>query len=155
MSNIIFKELSNAEGRYLQDSELSTVQNFVNSYTQRISTYRYLQENKDTLIIKTLRSLMPSNRQVIQQHSDICKRDMSHVLRYVALSILKDDENGFIEELILWMQNILFSLHKEEQSVAFYIAMKTVVTEQMIPGEAALVNHYLSLFIDALKVGQR
>ncbi|MEM7769758.1 MAG: hypothetical protein AAGA75_08650 [Cyanobacteria bacterium P01_E01_bin.6] len=154
MNNVLFKQLNDVDGRYLKDAELSTVQDFVGSYTQRINVYRYLQEHKDALILKTLRSLMTSHRQVIQQHGEICKRDLGHFLRYVALSILKDDEQEFIEALVLWMQNILFSMKRDESCVGVYIALQSIISEEMLPDEAALVNHYVSIFIDALKVGK-
>ena len=154
MNKTIINQLLQAEGRYLVDTELSAFRDFCTSYALRSSTYNYLQEHGDALIVKALRSLMPSHRQVIQQHGDLCKRDMSCVLRQAALSILKDDEDGFVEELVLWMQNIMLALRKEEQSIEFYIALQKVINEQMAPDEAALVNHYLTVFIEALKIGK-
>ncbi|MEL6223254.1 MAG: hypothetical protein AAFR31_11495 [Cyanobacteria bacterium J06627_8] len=154
MNTQLIRPFSQVDGRYLQDSELSSIQDFVTSYEQRTNVYRYLKDHSDTLILKTFRSLMASHRKVIQTHSEICKRDMSLVLRYIAVSILKDDENSFIESLVLWMQNILFALNKEEQSVEFYIALQRIVAQEMTTGEAALVNQYLSTFIDALRVGK-
>ncbi len=155
MNTSLAKQMVQAEGRYLADLELSKFHDFIDSYTLRVNTYNSLQEHGDAMILQALRNLMPSNRQAIQKHSDLCKRDMSYVLRYAALSILKDDEEGFVEELVLWMQNILLALHKEEQSVQFYTALRDVIGEKMAPDEAALVNQYLIVFIDALKVGQR
>jgi hypothetical protein len=155
MSTTLFKQLSTVSDRYLQDSELSSVQSFASSYSNRINAYLYLQEHRDSLILKALRKMMPSHRQTVQKHSDVCKRDMDYVLRYIALSILKDDEAGFVEELVLWMQNILFALHKEDQSTQFYMALQDVILEEMPQQDAAIVNHYLSIFIESLKVGTR
>lgn len=154
MNKTIDNQVLNAEGRYLVDTELSAFHDFCTNYALRSSTYNYLQEHGDALILKALRSLMSSHRQVIQQHSDICKRDMSCVLRQAAVSILKDDEDGFVEELVLWMQNIMFALRKEEQSIEFYVTLQKIIQEQMAPNQAALVNHYLTVFIEALKVGK-
>lgn len=154
MNTSLANQMTHAEGRYLADPELTKFHDFINSYTLRISTYQYLQEHGDTLVLQALRNLTSSNRQVIQQHSDVCKRDMGYVLRYAALSMLKDDERGFVEELVLWMQNILFALHKEDQSAQFYSELRNVITAKMQPDEAALINRYLTLFIDALKAGK-
>jgi hypothetical protein len=155
MNTSFVNQMVSAEGRYLADLELTKFHCFIDSYTLRVSTYNSLQEHGDSMILQALRNLMPSNRQVIQKNSDLCKRDMSYVLRYAALSILKDDEKGFVEELVLWMQNILFALHKEDQSVQFYSALRDVINETMAPDEAALIHHYLTIFIDALKAGKR
>lgn len=154
MNTTLVNHMVRAEGRYLADPELSPFQNFIHSYTLRVSAYNHLQEHGDSFVLQALRKLASSNRQVIQKHSDLCKRDMSYVLRYAALSMLKDDERGFVEELVLWMQNILFALHKEDQSAQFYSALRDVIKEKMPPEEADLINHYLTIFIDSLKVGK-
>ena len=66
MNKTIDNQMLNAEGRYLVDTELSAFHDFCTNYALRSSTYNYLQEHGDTLILKALRSLMPSHRQVIQ-----------------------------------------------------------------------------------------
>ncbi|MEB3213494.1 MAG: hypothetical protein VKL39_19250, partial [Leptolyngbyaceae bacterium] len=88
MSTTLFKQISTIDDRYLAESELSSIQSFASNYGTRINAYRYLQAQNETLILKTLRNLTPLHRKAIQQHSDVCKRDMSYVLRYLALSIL-------------------------------------------------------------------
>lgn len=152
MNNSLLKNVLSAEGRYLADVELTAFREFASSYATRRSAYEYLQQHADAMVLTTLRRLMSSHRQVIQQHSDQCKRDMSYVLRYAALSMLKDDEAGFVEELVLWMQNILFALKKEQQSLKFYKELQAVIVEQMPAEEAALINRYLDLFTEALSV---
>lgn len=152
MHNTLVKSLNNIDGRYLGDTELHIFREFVSSYEVRRSAYEYLQQHADDMVLTTLRRMMPTHRQAIQQHGDLCKRDMSYVLRYAALSMLKDDQNGFVEELVLWMQNILFALKKEQQSLKFYQELQAVISQQMPAQEAALINQYLDLFTEALSV---
>jgi len=154
MNTNLAEQVSQAEGRYLSDSELTAFQNFIDGHRLRLSAYKHLKEQGDSLIVDTLRSLMPSHRKVIQNSGDLCKRDMSYVLRYAAFSMLKDDENSFREELVLWMQNILSALHKQEQSVQFYSTLQTMISQQLPTNEAELINYYLTIFIDSLKTGK-
>lgn len=152
MNNTLTKSLTNVDGRYLADTELHVFHEFAASYAVRRSAYEYLQQHADELVLTTLRRLTSSHRQAIQQHGDLCKRDMSYVLRYAALSMLKDDQAGFVEELVLWMQNILFALKKEQQSLAFYQELQALISQQMPAQEAQLINQYLDLFTEALAV---
>lgn len=152
MNHTLVKKITNADGRYLADTELHIFHEFAANYSVRRNAYEYLQQHADEIVLTTLRQMMPSHRQTIQQHGDLCKRDMSYVLRYAALSMLKDDQAGFVEELVLWMQNILFALKKEQQSLKFYQELQTVISRQMPTQEAELINRYLDLFIEALSV---
>ncbi len=152
MNNNLTKNLTDVDGRYLVDTELDVFQEFASNYAIRRSAYEYLQQHADEMVLTTLRRLTSSHRQAIQQHGDLCKRDMSYVLRYAALSMLKDDQAGFVEELVLWMQNILFALKKEQQSLKFYQELQTIISEQMPTQEAQLINQYLTLFTEALAV---
>ncbi|MGB3491769.1 MAG: hypothetical protein WBA57_03500 [Elainellaceae cyanobacterium] len=152
MNSTLAKKITNADGRYLADTELHAFHDFASGYSVRRSAYEYLQQHADEIVLTTLRQLMPSHRQAIQQHGDLCKRDMSYVLRYAAISMLKDDQAGFVEELVLWMQNILFALKKEQQSLKFYQELQSVLRQQMPVQEAALINQYLDSFTEALSV---
>ncbi|MCY7393826.1 MAG: phycobilisome protein, partial [Leptolyngbyaceae cyanobacterium CAN_BIN12] len=58
-----------------------------------------------------IRELAQVDSELIQQHEPRCKYDMTKVLRYVALSILRDDELLFKEKMLGWLDTILLA-HK-------------------------------------------
>jgi hypothetical protein len=153
MNSLLEKHIFEANGRFLADLELKPLDDYFKTYAARLQTYQFLQENSNQLILKTLRKMAQTHRHVIQEHSDKCQRDMTYVLRTAALALLKNDEDSFQEELILWMQNIMRSLHKEEQSAYAYKLLQEIIQESMPAENAILINHYLSLFIAALTTG--
>jgi len=153
MNSLLEKHIFEANGRFLADLELKPLDDYFKTYAARLQTYQFLQENSDQLILKTLRKMAKTHRHVIHEHSDKCQRDMTYVLRTAALALLKNDEDSFQEELILWMQNIMRSLHKEEQSAYAYKLLQEIIQESMPAENAILINHYLSLFIAALTAG--
>jgi hypothetical protein len=71
----------------------------------------------------------------------------------VAIAILKDDHEGFRQQLVLWMQNIMAALRKEAQSAKAYMFLQDVVKVSMPVESAKLVNDTLDEFIRALTVG--
>ncbi|MEB3357590.1 MAG: hypothetical protein VKK04_12755 [Synechococcales bacterium] len=152
MNRILNTAISTTDGQYLVDQDLKAFQKFIESYTLRRDTYLLLQEQADALVLTSLRRMMAVHRATIQEHGDKCKRDMGYVLRYAALCLLKDDEDGFVEQLVLWMQTVMAALHKEQQSAEAYRMLQTVLLETLPAANAALINHYLDVFIDALMV---
>lgn len=112
-----------------------------------------LRDRSDEFILNALRQLMRSHRQVVQIQGNKCKRDMEVVLRYIALSILKDDTQGFVENLVLWMENITKSLKKEESAIRAYQALRMVITASVSSEMVQLIDPYFELFIRALATG--
>ncbi len=153
MNTTLSKQVLQADGRYFNDLELQTLEQYQQTFSLRLQTYHLLSQQADSLIMQTLRRMLVVDRAAIQAHGETCKRDMGYVLRSVALAILKDDEEGYKQTLILWMQNIMAALNKESQSSRAYRLMQEVVRETMPLESAGLVNHYLELFITALNAG--
>jgi len=152
MNRQLFKHIDEADGRYLTDHELKPIEHYLNSYHLRHETYALLQAQSDSLILQTLRRMTQTHRQEIQTHGDKCKRDMSYVLNFAAGALLQDDEAGFQERLVLWMQSIMRSLNKEAQSMYAYRELQKLINETMPPESAILLNHYLDIFIEALSL---
>lgn len=153
MSSRLDQTIAQVDGRYLSDTELSDLQGFVNSYELRLRTYNMIRERADELMLHALRQLMRSHRQIVQTQGNICKRDMGFVLRYIALSILKDDTEGFIENLVLWMESITKSLKKEESAIHAYQALRLTIQEKMNTEMVQLIDPYFDVFIKALVTG--
>lgn len=153
MPSRLDQKIAQVDGRYFSDAELSDLQGFVTSYELRLRTYNMLRDQSDDLILNALRQLMRSHRQVVQTQGNVCKRDMTFVLRYVALSVLRDDTEGFIENLVLWMENITKSLKKEESAVRAYQALRLVIQAKMSDEMVNLIDPYMDIFIKAMMTG--
>jgi hypothetical protein len=153
MNTILAQSIREADGRYLSDSELDTLDTYVGSYSDRLKTYGLLHDRSEEFILMALKTLAQTDAQTIREHKDKCVRDMGYVLRGIAIAILRDDPRAFREEVLLWMQNIMAALHKEKQSSRAYRLLQEVVVAELPAESAALINGYLEEFITALNVG--
>jgi hypothetical protein len=78
------------------------------------------------LVLNTLRRLMQTpHRPVVQEHAQKCQRDMLFTLEYISKGILLHDEEGFMEEYLVWMQNIIRAFHRQSACVVAYRCLKT------------------------------
>jgi len=152
-NSVLSQTIYQADGRYLSDNELSPFQGFMSSYEVRLKTYNALRDRSDELILNSLRQLMRTHRQIVQTKGASCKRDMGFVLRYIALSILRDDQQGFVEDFVLWMESITKSLRKEESAIRAYQALRTIIGTSMPADMVHLIDPYLDVFIKALATG--
>lgn len=154
MNKVLIESIQASDGRYLSDIELRPFAQFVASYETRFTTYATLKENAETLVLSSLRRLMQTpHRKVITEHGSKCQRDMTYTLQCIAQAVLMDDPKGFMEDYVLWMQNITRALHKESSAIDAYRALQQEVAT-MFPAEGALlINGYLDQLIQAFESG--
>jgi Phycobilisome protein len=152
MNSILEKHIRQADGRYFTDLELGLLEEYVQSYELRLATYSVLCERSEMFVEQTLAQLSKTDRATVQEFGDKCRRDMSYVLRSIAIAILKDDDDTFREQFILWMQNIMTALRKEAQSARAYVLLQEIISQQLPDEQAALVNRNLHDFVQALNV---
>ncbi len=153
MNSTVIATVLQADGRYLTDDELQPFQSLRKTHATRLRTYGLLEEQAEALINQALDTMAQTEPNTISQHRSVCQRDMSYVLRAIAVAILQDDEAAFIEQLVLWMQNIMKAVQKEKQSAWAYRILQEVVSEKLPAMNARLVNHFLQVFIDSLVAG--
>lgn len=150
MNKVLIESIQSADGRYLSDLELRPLAQFVASYETRFTTYALLREKSDGLVLSSLRRLMATgHRKVITEHGPKCQRDMTYTLQCIAQAILLDNRQGFVEDYVLWMQNITRALHKESSAVEAYRALQQEVAATFPSAGALLINGYLDELIDA------
>jgi hypothetical protein len=100
-----------ADGRYLNMQELEPLERYCQSYNMRMEAYQLLRDRSERLVIMALQKLAQTYPELIQQHGPRCKYDMSEVLRYIAVAVLRDDEIFFKEQMMAWLDTILLA-HK-------------------------------------------
>ncbi|MBD2108918.1 hypothetical protein [Nodosilinea sp. FACHB-13] len=154
MNHILLNSIRESEGRYLSDSELRPLAQFVASFDTRFKTYTRLRADGKTLVLNALRQLMVgSYREVVQVHGAKCQRDMLYTLECIAKAVLLDDPDGFMEEYVMWMQNITRALHKQDSAIAAYRCLQAQVLATLPETSAQLINSYLDKLIQALSDG--
>lgn len=150
MNHTLLASIQQSDGRYLRDLELRPLAQFVASFDTRFKTYTRLKEDSESLVLSALRQLMAgSHREAVQEHGAKCQRDMLYTLTCVAKAVLLDNPDGFMEEYVVWMQNITRALHKEDSAIAAYRHLQTEILAALPETSAQLVNSYLDKLIQA------
>jgi hypothetical protein len=154
MNNALLTSVQNADGRYLTDTELRAFDDMVEAFQTRMNLYNYVRDHGKDLVLNSLRRLMQTpHRQVLQEHGQQCQRDMTFTLEYVAKGILLHDEDGFMEEYLVWMQNIIRAFNRQTACVAAYRLLKEEVRNIMPSDQSNLMMIYLDKLVNALDTG--
>lgn len=140
-----------ADGRYLDSQELYPLEKYVQSYVNRLHTYQQLRDNSEKLVIQALRKLAQTYPELIQHHGQRCKYDMSEVLRYVALSVLRDDETFFKEQMVVWLDTILLAYKRNSNCVTAYRYLQDAIAATLPGADAILIRPYLDVVIQTLQ----
>ena len=150
MNRTLDEKIANVDHVYLNDSDLFNLERFANSFSVRVKTYNLLRDRADEITIKALKLLAQQYPELVQKQLQRCKYDMSNVIRYTSLSVLRDDELFFRETLMDWLANIINSYQIAKECSTAYRLLQSVVDE-MLPAEcAALVKPYSEMAIAAL-----
>ena len=150
MNRTLDEKIAGVDHIYLTDSDLFNLERFANSFTVRVKTYNLLRDRADEITIKTLRLLAQQYPELVQKQLQRCKYDMSSMIRYASLSVLRDDELFFRETLMDWLANIISSYQVTKECSTAYRLLQSVVDE-MLPAEcAAMVKPYSEMAISAL-----
>ncbi|MGB3136565.1 MAG: hypothetical protein WBB18_07165 [Nodosilinea sp.] len=153
MRPALLNSLQQSDRRYLSDAELRPLAQFVTSFSSRSKAYTQLQAESETLALNTLRRLILTHRQAVQEHGAKCQRDLLYTLETIAKAILLDNPDGFVEEYVVWMQNITRALHKEDAAIAAYRSLKIEIASTLSTETARLANGYLDKLITAIANG--
>ena len=154
MNNALLTSLRNADGRYLTDAELRPFDQMMDAFQTRVSLYNHVRDHGKDLVLNTLRRLMQTpHRPVVQEHAQKCQRDMLFTLEYISKGILLHDEEGFMEEYLVWMQNIIRAFHRQSACVVAYRLLKDEVRTTLPGDQSNLMVLYLDKLTEALDSG--
>jgi hypothetical protein len=151
LNHILTQNILEADGRYLSTQELAPLERYYEGYQRRLEAYQHLRDRGDRLVIAALQKLAQTYPDLIRQHGPRCKYDMSEVLRYIALSVLRDDELFFKEQMMVWLDTIL-QAHKRNThcGLAYRYLLETIVATLPAP-VSNLVHPYLEGVIQSLQ----
>ncbi|GAB4346480.1 MAG: allophycocyanin subunit alpha [Leptolyngbyaceae cyanobacterium] len=151
LNHILTQNILEADGRYLSTQELAPLERYYESYQMRLEAYQHLRDRGDRLVIAALQKLAQTYPDLIRQHGPRCKYDMSEVLRYIALSVLRDDELFFKEQMMVWLDTILLA-HKRNThcGLAYRYLLEAIVATLPAP-VSNLVHPYLEGVIQSLQ----
>jgi hypothetical protein len=140
-----------ADGSYLEASELRLFEQYLQSYTNRLEAYQTLRDKSSALVVHALRRLAQAYPELVQKHGQRCQYDMMEVLRYIALSILRDDETFFKEQVMSWLDTVLLAHKKNTECSIAYRHLLEAVTSGLSPSTSSLIYPYLNSVLMALQ----
>lgn len=151
LNRILEQKVLEADGSYLDAQGLQPLEQYLQSYTTRLETYQYLRDHNQKLVLQALRKLAQVYPELIQKHGQRCQYDMTEVLRYVALSILRDDEIFFKEQMMSWLDTILVAHKKNAQCMVAYRYLQEAIHTNLPATSSSLIRPYLESVITSLQ----
>jgi Phycobilisome protein len=137
------------DGRYATDAELQFLDNYAQSFSLRVETYRKLQA-AETLIVKQVQAKMQEIDPTLfnpgkEDVSTKWKRDTIRTLRYSAIAMLLDDPNTLRERFLIWFQTIMRAFNAQQSCDITYLILQEVVKQHLPPMQANLFCPILEL----------
>jgi hypothetical protein len=139
-----------SEGRYLTSAQLQPIERYLQTFTERFKTYEILQAKAEPLVRHALKKFATLHPDVMQKHGKRCHYDMSQVLRYIALAILRDDPRFFNDSMVLWETNILTAYHRQNSCLVAYRCLKETMETYLPPQALKYIEPYLEMMFQAL-----
>jgi len=151
LNHTLGKSVAAADGCYLDTQALYPLEQYVQSYAIRLHAYEQLRDRSEKLILQALRKLAQVYPELVQQHGPRCQYDMTEVLRYIALSVLRDDEIFFKEAMMSWLDTVLLAHKKTAHCVVAYRHLQEAIAATLPTSDSMLIRPYLDLVIQALQ----
>ena len=149
MIRTLDEKVGSVDRVYLTDDDLFHLERFASNFSLRVRTYSLLRDRAEELIMRSLKLLAQQYPDLVQKQLQRCKYDMSQVLRYISLAILRDDEVFFRESMMDWHASIIHSYHISSECSTAYSLLQQVA-EQILPSEnMVFAKPYLGLAIAA------
>jgi ATP-dependent Clp protease ATP-binding subunit ClpA len=145
------KGLEYINDRYLQERDLEVIDRYVASFPLRVATHQQLRRSAEQLVNAALEEFAKTEPEAIAQHRHLCARDLHFILQMTANVVINDHRAGFTDSL-LWLQNVLRSMHKESTSAKAYKILQGMIAQQLSAEQCALIEPYLSQAINMLSL---
>ncbi|MEO1147542.1 MAG: phycobilisome protein [Cyanobacteria bacterium J06638_22] len=140
----------NADGSYLDANGLQALEHFAQTYQQRLQAYNDLREHSASLVQGALKKMSRLHPELMQKHGKRCQYDLTEVIRYMALSILRDDEVFFKEMVTSWLDTVLAAYNHHNHCATAYRLLQEMVDAQ-IPDSRMVVRPYLDSVVMLLQ----
>lgn len=147
INNELSHQCIEADGRYLDAVEIHTFEKYVESYQARLQAYQEIQQNNDVLILGALRKYSRRYPEIIRKNGKRCHYDMTSTLRYMALSMLRDDVLFFEETLTLWLDTVLVAHQKHAKCAEAYVNLAEGISHNLSHDTANLIQPYMDSVI--------
>lgn len=143
-----------SEGRYLTKTEQAVLREFMGRLDLRMAAMDEIQAKEEVIIDQTLWELLRAYPDYEQKHKGGRHkgvRDMTLVLRYATMAMVRGDSQYLDEALLIWLSTILkgigFTIGFLEDA---YRTLERVADRELTPQSAELLRPYLAQCTAAL-----
>lgn len=150
MNRTLDEKIAVIDRVYLNDSDIYNLERFASGFSLRVKTYNLLRDRADEITIRALQLLAQQYPELVQKQLQRCKYDMSNMIRYASLAVLRDDELFFREALMDWLANIINSYQIAKECSTAYRLLQTVIDERLPAECATLVKPYSDMAVSSL-----
>lgn len=150
MNRTLDEKIAVIDRVYLNDSDIYNLERFASGFSLRVKTYNLLRDRADEITIRSLQLLAQQYPELVQKQLQRCKYDMSNMIRYASLAVLRDDELFFREALMDWLANIINSYQIAKECSTAYRLLQTVIDERLPAECAALIKPYSDMAVSSL-----
>lgn len=151
LNHALEEKVLDADGAYLDAQGLRSLEHYAQTYASRLETYQNLRDRSSNLITQALRQLSQSHPDIIRKHGQRCQYDMTEVLRYIALSILRDDEVFFKEQMMSWLDTILLAHKRNEHCATAYRYLQDAINSELPTSNSSLIRPYIDSVVLTLQ----
>jgi hypothetical protein len=138
-----------ADGRYATAKELQFLKDYMDSVDQRMSAYEKIRDAEAEIIqqIEAEKQAVDpklfwmGNRDI----TDICRRDMTNILRLSAAAVLLNDLDRLRDAVLLWYRTIVRSYNYPQYADVTYPIVREVVQQHLSTEESRVMLPALQL----------
>ncbi|WP_019501856.1 hypothetical protein [Pseudanabaena sp. PCC 6802] len=138
------------EKSYLTNGDLSQIEIYAGSFNTRLTTYKLLRDTAEEFLDKSMDKIAKEYPALYQRQAARCRYDMTETLRYMAISILRNDEDFFRDQLIDWLTNILNSYSVAADCSTVYQNLQKLIDKKFPSECATLAKPYTDMIVAML-----
>jgi len=152
MNTDLQKIFDGAEGRYLSDGEVQTIQSFAASLPGRFEATKRLAAQEEAIATEAMQRFVQKYPEQGHQPEvrEKAVRDMRITLRYIAHCYVRDDVDFFRDAFAEWVAEILCAMRP---AVAIVDAYKILheVTREKLGQDAAAFQPFFDAYVRELE----
>ncbi|MEM6369285.1 MAG: hypothetical protein AAF851_13360 [Myxococcota bacterium] len=159
MNGQIENMLQSAEGRYLTSKETASLTQYSDGLPGRLKASAEVEQREGLIVDEVLESVLSRYSDISQRYKEgerKAQRDLSLVLRYCVLAMVKDDRLFLRDNLLLWLKTILEGIGLSQEFVKdSYSSLLTTCEKQLSAEAFGLLEPYLKDCVEVLGERER
>ncbi|HRI49839.1 MAG TPA: hypothetical protein PLW65_06620 [Pseudomonadota bacterium] len=146
--------LCTAEGRYLNPGEQTALREFAQTLEARLVAMTEVSGKETVIIERTVKEVLRAYPDLEQRYKTAAQsgtRDMTLVLRYATLAMVRSDPQYLQDTLLTWMATILKGIGFAGHFVTdTYKTLERTALKELSPATGKLLQPFLQLCIESL-----